>query len=73
MDFKKTLAWALVGYLLVVSGAQFLTNSSSNSPTADSISAWPSVSSFLSISGTQSGAAVDLAAAAAVWYFLLRK
>lgn len=69
---KKTLIWAAVGYLVVVSAAQLVTNGSTDSPTADTISALPSPSTFLSISGTSTGALVDLGTAAALWFAFLR-
>lgn len=70
---KKTFAWIGIGYLVVVAGAQFMTNSSQDSPTADQISALPSPSTFLSISGTSTGALVDLGTAAALWWFLIKR
>lgn len=67
----KIAAWALVGYLTVVGAATFYSGSSTNSPTADSIAGLPSAGSLLGSSGT-SAAALDLGAAAAVWFFVLR-
>lgn len=72
MNMKKTLIWLAVGYLGVVAAAQVVTASSSNSPTADTVSALPSLASFLSISGTTTGALVDAGAAGALWWAFLR-
>lgn len=69
---KKTLIWVAVGYLAVVGAAQLVTNGSTDSPTADQISALPSPATFLSISGTTTGALVDIGTAAALWFSFLR-
>lgn len=67
----KIAAWLAVGYLAVVGGATMYGASAASSPTADSIAALPSLGSLMGSTGT-TAAALDLGAAAAVWFFVLR-
>ena len=67
----KTLAWVAVGYLALVGAATFYSNTATSSPTADTIAQLPSVGSLMGSTGT-TAAALDLAGAAAIWFFVLR-
>jgi hypothetical protein len=70
-DEMKTVAWVGVAYLALVGVATFYSGVSANSPTADSIAKLPSVGSLVGSSGT-TAAALDVAGAAALWFFVLR-
>ena len=67
----KIAAWVGVGYLALVGIATFYSGVSANSPTADQIAALPSIGSLMGSTGT-TAAALDVAGAAAVWFFVLR-
>ena len=67
----KTVAWIAVAYLGLVGVATFYSGVSANSPTADQIAGLPSVGSLMGSSGT-TAAALDIAGAAAIWFFVLR-
>ena len=67
----KTVAWVGVVYLGLVGVATFYSGMAANSPTADQIAKLPSVGSLVGSSGT-TAAALDLAGAAALWFFVLR-
>jgi hypothetical protein len=67
----KTLGWVGVAYLVVVGAATFYSGTAANSPTADQIAALPSLGSFMGSTGT-TAAVMDLAAAGALWFFVLK-
>jgi hypothetical protein len=67
----KTIAWLGVAYLAVVGAATFYSGTATNSPTADQIAALPSLGSLLGSTGT-TAAVMDLAAAGALWFFVVK-
>ena len=66
----KTFAWVGVGYLAVVGLATFYSGVAASSPTSDTIAQLPSLGSFLGSTGT-TAAVMDLAAAGALYFFVL--
>jgi len=68
----KMLAWAGVAYLVLVGGATLYSNmgGATPTPTADTIMALPSPGSLMGSTGTTAGA-LDLGAAAALYFFVL--
>jgi hypothetical protein len=71
-ETMKTLAWVGVAYLVLVGGATMYSNMGGSTPTpsADTIAALPSPGSLFSSTGS-TAAGLDLASAAALWYFVL--
>jgi len=67
----KTVAWVGVAYLALVGAATFYSGTAPNSPTADQIAALPSLGSFMGSTGT-TAAVLDLAAAGALWFFVIK-
>jgi hypothetical protein len=65
------VAWAGVLYLGLVGAATFYSGAVANSTTSDQIAALPSIGSLAGSSGTMAGA-LDLAGAAAIWFFVLK-
>jgi hypothetical protein len=66
----KIAAWIGVAYLAIVGAATFYSGTAANSPTADQIAALPSLGSLMGSTGT-TAAVMDLAAAGAVYFFVL--
>jgi len=67
----KTAAWIGVAYLALVGAATFYSGTAANSPTADTIAQLPSLGSLLGSTGT-TAAVMDLAAAGALWFFVIK-
>lgn len=67
----KTLAWLGVAYLAVVGAATFYSGVGTNTPTSDTIAQLPSLGSFLGSTGT-TAAVMDLAAAGALYFFVVK-
>lgn len=67
----KTVAWIAVAYLGVVGAATLYSSVGSNTPTSDTIAQLPSIGSFLGSTGT-TAAVMDLAGAAALYFFVLK-
>ena len=67
----KIAAWVAVGYLALVGAATFYSGVGTNTPTSDTVAQLPSVGSLLGSTGT-TAAVMDLAAAGAIWFFVLK-
>jgi hypothetical protein len=67
----KTVAWIGVAYLALVGAATFYSSVGTNTPTSDTVAQLPSVGSLMGSTGT-TAAVMDLAAAGAVWFFVLK-
>ncbi len=66
--------WIFLGIAVYSAGvgiATFASGISDNSPTADTIAGLPSVGSFLNSTGT-TAALMDIAAGAAIWWWVMR-
>jgi type IV secretory pathway VirB2 component (pilin) len=67
----RTVAWIAVGYLALVGAATLYSAVGTSTPTSDTIAQLPSVGSLMGSTGT-TAAVMDLAAAGAVWFFVLK-
>lgn len=67
----KTVFHIAAIYLAVVGAATLYSGSAANSPTSDTISKLPSAGSLMGSTGT-TAVALDLAAAAALWFLVPR-
>jgi len=70
MGMKQVLL-ILAIYSAGVGVATFASNAMTNSPTIDTIAGLPSTGSLLGSTGTTAGV-MDLATAAAIWWFAMR-
>jgi len=67
----RTAAWLGVAYLAVVGAATFYSGVAASSPTSDTIAQLPSLGSLMGSTGT-TAAVMDLAAAGALWFFVIK-